>query len=358
MEAINLGIDLGRSQTRLYDGERLLSFPSLVGGDVATVRHGSAQLLEEHLEQNLTLKLGENGYSVGSYALEQSLLFPLNDVDFFQDELNLVLMLAVLGLYMRRQGLTGTPRFKLCLGMPVFSTKRPGYVEKHLRDWTKLHRFEFCGRQVSLEIVQIDPIPQPMGAIYAAILAGQLDYSPEENVGVIDPGHLTTDWILVRLPNELTRYSGQTTRANGERLYDSISEYLTEQGVQVLDPLALMESVHTGAYRDAVGDSIPVPSGLIDEQVAAMAKLIALTVRQSWRDIRVDRMLLVGGFGQLLYPRLQEYPYFKDLQLAKEPRVYNVKGYYEYAVATPLAQGLSQSVASQATSDQRHELEV
>lgn len=334
MDAINLGLDLGRSETRLYDGEQLYVIPTLIGGPVATIRRGNARVADEALESQISVKLGRREYSVGRYALEQPFLFPVNDIDLFADELNLALMLSVLGLYARRNGLEGIPQLKLCIGLPVALTRRASYIEQCVREWTKLHTFEFCGAPMSLDLVQIDVIPQPVGAVYAAILGGQLEYAPTENIGVIDPGHLTTDWVVVRLPNELSSYSGHTTAAAGYRLSDVVSNYLTEQGVHRIDPLAVMEALTTGEYHFN-GTLYPIPEDLTVELIETMAQHIGLTVKQSWRDLSIDRMILVGGFGRLLYPYLTQQPYFRDLALAQDFRYYNVRGTYEYAQATP-----------------------
>jgi hypothetical protein len=334
MDPITLGLDLGRSETRLYDGEHLTVFPSLVGGPVATVRRGNARLVDEVLDQHLSIKLDRHTYTIGRHALEQPFLFPVNDLDLFAEDLNLALLLSMLGLYARRHGLGGIPRFKLCLGLPVALAKRVAYVEQQVRAWTRLHTFEFCGEPMSLDLVQIDVIPQPVGAVYAAILGGQLEYSPTEIIGVIDPGHLSTDWVVVRLPNELAAYSGQTTAAAGFRLTEAVTDHLAAEGVSRINPIGVMEALSSGEYRDN-GAAIPVPSEITAELVELMAQQIALTVRQSWRDLSIDRMLLVGGFGRILYPHLTQYPYFRDLQLASDFRYYNVRGAYEYAVATP-----------------------
>lgn len=335
MEPINLGIDLGRSETRLYDGEQLYVIPTLVGGPVATVRRGTARVNDEALEGYLSVKMGRNEYTVGRHALEQPFLFPVNDVDLFADDLNLALLLGLLGLYARKSGRSGIPKFKLCLGLPVALTRRAAYTERKLAEWTKLHTFEFCGETMSVDLVQVDAIPQPVGAVFAAILEGQLEYSATENLGVIDPGHLSTDWVVVRLPNELSNYSGQTTSAAGYRLTEAVTHHLGEQGVTRFDPLAIMEALTTGEYLDN-GTMVPVGEEVTAELVERMAQQIALTVKQAWRDLSIDRMLLVGGFGRILYPYLTQHGYFRDLQIAEDFRYSNVRGTYEYAMATPL----------------------
>ncbi|MEB3328826.1 MAG: hypothetical protein VKQ33_06300 [Candidatus Sericytochromatia bacterium] len=338
-EVINVGLDLGRSETRIYDGEHLFTFPTMVGGPVATIRRGSAQLLDENLEQNLWVKVDGHEYSIGRYAMEQPFLFPVNEENIFQGELNKALVLAALALLARRTGQGNVPRYKVCLGLPVYLSRRPEYIDASLREWLGRHDFTFCGEPTSLEIIQIDTIPQPVGAVYAAILAGQLDYNPEETIGVVDPGHLTTDWVVVRLPNELTKYSGHTTAVAGYRLYEEVASYLSEQMVPRINPMAVQESLITGVYKDNQGDTLTIPEHLVESLKEIMAQQIALTVKQSWRDLRIHRMLLVGGFGRILYPLLTKYPYFRDLQLAQDPRYYNVKGFFEYAIATPLREG-------------------
>jgi hypothetical protein len=356
-DLVTLGIDLGRSEARLYDGETLITLPAILGGPVATIRRGSSQVIDETLDTHLTVKLGAKTYSVGRYALEQPYHLPLNDLDLFADDLNLVMLLAMLGLYSRQQGFEGTPKFKLCIGLPVALSRRTDYVETHLRAWERLHTFDLSGKPMAVDIAQIDVIPQPVGAVYAGLLAGQLDYAPDENIGVIDPGHLTTDWVVVRLPNELSNYSGQSTAAAGLRLTDAVANYLSDQGIMRQDPVALMEAAASGQYVHN-GTTYTIPAEIIDELVEMMALQVALTVKQSWRDLSIDRMLLVGGFGRLLYPHLTQHPYFRDLQIAQDHRYFNVKGAYEYAIAAPPREGLTGATAPVSAAAQTKEAPV
>lgn len=334
MDVITLGVDLGRSEVRVYDGQALQTFPTLVGGPVELVARGSSKLLEEALAANLSIRTGKHLYTVGRHALEQPILFPLNDLDLFEEDLNLVLLLAALGLYVRKNNIQGTPSFKLGLAVPVFLSRRSGYAEAKAAQWERVHRFEFCGQPMALEITQIEVLPRPLGAIYAATLEGQLDPSPDELTAVLDPGHLATDWVVVKLPKELARFCGHTTAAAGIRLTEAIGDFLATRGVVRVDPLGAMEAVTTGHYIDN-GREISLPSNLIQDLCELMAQHVALTVKQLWRDLSIDNMLLVGGFGQVLYPLLTQYPYLSSLILANDCRYYNVKGAYEFVVRVP-----------------------
>lgn len=332
---VDVGLDLGRSEVRVFDGTRLLTFPALLGGPVANIRRGGESVVLENLEKNLHLRWEGISYSMGTYALEQPFHLPLNEENLLGSELNRVLMLGALALLCKKAGLV-RPRFKVCLGLPVYLSRRQDSLALQLRAWEGQYQFEFMGESIEFEVAQLDPLPQPLGAIYAAYVAGQLDPSPEELVGVIDPGHLTTDWVVYRIPNELKDVSGHTTAVAGYRLYETVAGYLSEQMVPRINPAAVQEALFTGVYRDNQGDPIEIPEALIEEKKAIMAQQIYLTVKQAWRDHRINKMLLVGGFGRLLYPLLTKFPYFRDLQLAQDPRHFNVRGFYEYAVAQPL----------------------
>lgn len=332
---VEVGLDLGRSEVRVFDGTRLLNFPALLGGPVATIRRGGAALVEDHLEKNLELRWEGMTYSMGEYALEQPFLLPLNEENLLDSELNRVLMLGALALLCKKAGLV-RPRFKVCLGLPVYLSRRQDALAMQLRAWEGQYSFDFRGEPIEFEVAQLDPLPQPLGAIYAAYVSGQLEPNPEELVGVIDPGHLTTDWVVYRLPNELKEVSGHTTAVAGYRLEEAVKGYLAEQMLPRINTAAVQEALFTGVYRDNQGDPIEIPDALIEEKKAIMAQHIYLTVKQSWRDLRISKMLLVGGFGRLLYPMLTQFPYFRDLQLAQDPRHANVRGFYEHAIAQPL----------------------
>ncbi|MEB3186368.1 MAG: hypothetical protein VKP72_02895 [bacterium] len=335
MDIITLGIDLGRSEIRLSDGEQVIALPTLLGGPVSTVKRGQSRVGDDFLESQLAVRLGRRSYSVGQLALAQAVDFPVNDPDLFADELNLVLLLALLGLYVRRRGITGTPRFKISLGLPVGLSRRRAHVEAQLATWVGLHQFELAGENLSFEILQIEPMPTAVGAVYAALLEGQVAFSASHNVGVIDAGHTSTDYLVVRLPHELSAYSGHSPAAAGCRLEQILVEFLESEGLVRVHPLRLREALATRVYVDG-STRIEIPETLWADTLEPLAQHVALTVKQAWRDLAIERMVLVGGFGKFLYPYLVQFPYFRDCLLADDVRHLNVRGLFEYALASPL----------------------
>jgi hypothetical protein len=92
---------------------------------------------------------------------------------------------------------------KVPIGLQLFSVR--GEVAKDLpatleavAKWQTLHRFDFCGEPAEIAIERIEPISQPMGTLYQALLDGQLDDPADDAegsdrlVGIIDAGHAAT----------------------------------------------------------------------------------------------------------------------------------------------------------------------
>lgn len=337
MTAINLGIDLGRSETRLYDGQHLLAFPSLVGGPIETIARGNYNLIKA--ENNLFVEVDGRPYSVGRYALEQPFLFPISDPHPMRGELNRVLFLTAMGLAAQRLGWPEKPRLRLCLGLPVYFARNQALNQEILQTWLGRQRVVFRSVPMDFEVERIDIIPEALGTIYQAILEGQIDGEGDGNVieksiGVISIGHQTANWLVVSNLQELSKYSGHFTNAVGYHLHDAIAAHLGQaHGLFQVNSIDLHESILTGVYRDLEGNVYPIPAQLVEQVKRAVARQVALTVEQSWRYTKLDHLLLSGGMGGSLFELMQETPYFHRLQRVSDPRYANVKGYYEYIAA-------------------------
>lgn len=324
-----LGVDLGRSEIRLYDGTLAITLPTLLGGPVSVVRRGGLTLSGEELERNIQITMDGETYSLGKLALNQPFLLPVGTQDFASD-LNRILLLGALGLYGYRQEVQSLD-LQLCIGIPVSLTQHEASIQA-IQQWQGTHRFELSGNTFEITIHQITLVPQPMGSLYSALLNGQLDYDPEAHVGVLDLGYAGTGWMVSQLPGELAQYSGFSPNLAGSRLVEQVSQELLQQGIPQVNPLAALQAIETGTYRQG-GQSYEIDAKAQENILNLMAQQIALTLRQRWQDLSMDTILVTGGLGAKLFPKLQKYPYFSNATLVESPRLANVLGYSEYLTA-------------------------
>lgn len=337
MTVLNLGIDLGRSETRLYDGRHLLSFPSVVGGPIETIARGNYKLAKA--ENNLFVEVDGQPHSVGRYALEQPFLFPVSDPHPLRGELNRVLFLTALGLGAQRLRWSGRTRLNVCVGLPVCFARNEALTRELTRGWLGQQKVVFRGEPMEFEVERIEVIPQPLGTVYQAILDEKIPMGSDSNgieqsIGVISVGHQSANWLVVSSLQELTKYSSHITSGVGYRLHEAIADYLSEQhGLFQQNPIDLADSVVSGVYNDLEGNAYPIPPQLIERVKRSVARQVALTVEQSWRNIKLDHMLLSGGMGGAIFELMQENHYFHRLQRMDDARYANVKGYYEYIEA-------------------------
>lgn len=323
---IKLGVDLGRSEIRLHDGNTAITFPTLLGGPVSVVRRGGLTLSREELERNLQITVDGETYSLGKFALNQPFLLPVGIQDFASD-LNQVLLLGALGLYASHLGRTDL-EVQLCIGIPVCLAEHEESLDA-IKQWQGTHRFELCGHEFTVAIAQIEVMPQPLGALYTALLNGQLEYSPEALVGIVDLGFAGSGWVVSQLPGELVQYSGFSPNLAGNRLVDQLTSELLKQGIPQVTPLAALQALETGEYRHG-GKSYPIDTKTQENILNLMAQQIALTLQQRWQPLEIDTLLVTGGLGEQLFSRLQKQPYFADAVLLENARLANATGYSEY----------------------------
>ncbi|MEB3236413.1 MAG: hypothetical protein VKO64_02155 [Candidatus Sericytochromatia bacterium] len=334
MEPVTLGVDLGRSEIRLFDGETTLRHPALAGGPVRSMARGSARILEEQPEDHMTVRIGRLTHTLGRMALEQPMVFPASGVDLFEDGLAWVHLLGALGLLARHHRTQGTFRVRLGLAVPQLNARRDEALHAAIDTWRGVHRYEFCGQPMAVAIEQIDVLPRTLASVYAATMDGVIDPGPDTTLGVIDAGHVATDWMVARLPRELPRFGGFTQAVAGIRLVEAVEEALLDAGIVRINPLAALGAALEGAYVDG-RVRVDLPEGLLDEMLELMAQQLALTLRQAWRDLSVDQVLLTGGLGARLAPWLEGHKALPDVLLAAEPRHGVAQGAYHFEFRQP-----------------------
>ncbi|MEB3298476.1 MAG: hypothetical protein VKO21_03215 [Candidatus Sericytochromatia bacterium] len=334
MQPVTLGVDLGRSEIRLYDGETMLGYPALAGGPVRSVARGAARLVEDHLEDHITLKVGRHSHTLGRMALEQPMVFPTSGVDLLEDPLAWLQLLAGLGLVARRHRVEDVLKVRLGVAVPHVNARRQDALDGALGSWVGVHEIEFCDKPLTVEIEQVDVLPRTLASVYAATMDGVIDPSPETTLGVIDAGHVATDWMVARLPRELARFGGFSQAVAGVRLVEVVEDFLRDAGVIRINPLAALQASLDGRYVEG-RQQLEVPVGLLDEVLELMAQQLALTLRQAWRDLSLDQVLLAGGLGERLAPWLEDHKGLPGFVLAASPRQGVAQGAYEFAIRQP-----------------------
>ena len=210
----------------------------------------------------------------------------------------------------------------------------PKLLEEAVAGWTGTHRFEFCGQPLTVEIEQLDVLPRALASVYASTMEGLIDPGPDTTLGVVDAGHMATDWLVARLPRELPRYSGFATSVAGVRLVEVVEDILLDEGLVRINPLAALEASVTGKYVEGSRE-LELPTEALEEMRELMAQQLTLTLRQSWRDLALDQVLLTGGLGEVLAPLLEGARGLPGLVLAGSPRTGVARGAYEFAVRQP-----------------------
>lgn len=321
-----IGIDIGYGYTKAYAGPPTppVIFPSVIGiaenikytGDIV---HGG-QLNGIHLETEAGPRF------VGDLALSQSRVnWSARDRRRSAED---TLTLALAGL----SELDVSGPIKLITGLPVewYARDRSDLAER----LTGIHSIRRAGRQpVQVEVVETMVTVQPFGSLFYNIFNkdGKVINSDlaRGQVGVIDIGMLTTDFIIADRGQYREPGSGSTTRAMA-RLYELLSDAIANQfdrpmTIHQTDQAVRQGYVKVRGRKHPLGDLVePILSGLAADILAAVS------TRWQEHEADLDTIIVCGGGANTIGPYLVDR--FPNLMMMSDSNLTNVIGYHRYGL--------------------------
>jgi plasmid segregation protein ParM len=151
-----------------------------------------------------------------------------------------------------------------------------------------------------------------------------------EKIGIIDIGFKTSDFTVA----DRMRYSergSRTTDTGISKAFGMIAGKLREKSGVNIEVYRLYDAVDKGCIKIKGKEyDLKAPTELVFSQLAAS---IASEVDRLWSDDwDIDTIVLTGGGGAALAKYLQPLINGQVVSVdpAKDPRLYNVKGYWKY----------------------------
>lgn len=183
-------------------------------------------------------------------------------------------------------------------------------AEKVVNLLSGTHRFRHAGKTWVVNLMDVQVVPQAMGAYYTATETLLNENQSTERVGVIDIGTYTTDFCLSENVQYHAYESGGTPIGVSTLVAQLKSVLSRDLGFEYTD-----ESVRKAFERREVlvrGETVAVGEQ-VDEVVTQMGKVLQKSLPGSW-DTNAMYLVLAGGggdqhfFGDFLR---KEYPHIK-----------------------------------------------
>ncbi len=324
-----IGLDLGYGFSKITDGSRLYSFPSVVG-QARSLSYISELSSNHDPVKSINLIIDDREYFVGELANYQSpiILFSLTE-NRSDEQIYKVLLLSALSLFFENSGRIT----KLVTGLPISSyfemkdSIRMLYQGSH--QLIKKNLMQNTETKITLEIEKIQVIPQPIGTLYE-LVANQDGVLIENNlttsrIGIIDIGFHTTDYLVIDHMENIDRLSGSCNIGVG-KAYSILNELIKEQ-LKIEKPIYQLDALVQTRIIKVFGKPFDL-SEVIEHAFQAIATKIIAEVDNIWTTKwELDQVYICGGGAAFLYKYLQ--PRFETALLLNQGHLSNVCGFYK-----------------------------
>jgi len=318
---MNVGMDIGYSDTKAICGDRRVTFPSVVGTpDKARFSVNGAGAQDIILTEPANVAVGD------AAVIQSRHLMRREDRGWIESDEWYTLALAAL-----TELTTGTvAELTVVTGLPVaFYTDKEKVVQRLMGE----HRAARDGRRAQVfKVHTARVVPQPFGALLALTLndSGKVADPDLANgtVGVVDVGGKTCNLLSVHKLSEVGRETSSVS-AGAWDVARAVERWLAEnypnlelRAHQVMNAIKTRHVKYFGEVID-LGD-------VIDAALAPMAEQVIAECSQLWNGAgTLDTILVTGGGALLLGPAIQAH--FRHARVVADPVYANALGFYRLA---------------------------
>ena len=319
-----VGLDVGFGYTKVTDGSKAFIFPSVVSPQVNISFRSGVQDPTNRLD-NLEITLEGETCFVGSLALRQG-KFARSTLDRSRTKNREFRFLSLTALALLAE--TPFDEFSIVTGLPVDDYDDRGLIEENL---SGRFRIDIAGREFQFNVRNIMVVPQPYGALMDLIFKdtrGNIDekYS-DAQVGIIDIGYKTTDFVVVHKGEYIQKLSGSLKKGISTFYQAAIpklsAHYQGNWDLQMVD-VALRDG-----FINCLGNRIEIDPELINQELEGLADEIVSWIYTRWSGEPVDYFVCTGGGSIPLKHLLRKA--FPQMSFAENPQQANVQGFYKGA---------------------------
>lgn len=317
---MNIGLDLGYSETKAKSQKRRVRFPSVVGTpDVArfSFSEDGAGII---LTSPVNVQIGEGAVRQSRFVNRRE------DRSWIESDEYYHLALAAL------TELSEGTYVELCLvtGLPVSFYGDKAVLRNLLMGE---HRVAREGRRAQVfNVTDCRVIPQPFGCLLAEALDDKGNVVDHDlatgNIGVVDVGGKTTNLLSVSRLSEIGRETA-SVNVGAWDVVRAIRNWLSDHCPNLdLRDHQLVDAIIT---RQVKYFGEPVDLGaVVDIAIEPMAEQVISQATQLWNGgAGLDAILVSGGGALLLGPAITTH--FRHARVVEEPVFANALGYYRFA---------------------------
>jgi len=319
-----IGLDVGFGYTKAMDETKSIIFPSIMSPAVEITFRSGLEDPSSRLD-HLNVALDGAAYFVGDLARRQG-RFAYATLDRVRTQGQEYRLLFLTALALLAGG--SYEECSVVTGLPV-----DDFEDRRLIEETLAGRFHLtvANQEVTLNIHHLTVVPQPCGAFMDLLFKdtrGNMDEQyADAQVGVIDIGFKTTDFVLIRKGEFIQKLSGSLKKGMS-LVYQAAVPKFTARYPGNWD-LHLVEAALQEGSITSLGKRIEVDSMHLLPDLAGLAKEIAAWIYGRWSSERIDFLVCSGGGSLLLDPHLRKV--FPQMIFIGHPQEANVRGFYKGA---------------------------
>jgi len=301
--------DMGHSAVKLFDGNRIISFPAVVGDT-------QGDLMGRN--NRMKIETNEGAWFVGETALKQSStrIMGRSETWALSPEYRALLLY---GLSEYTSSETGSVVVDLVTGLPIVDYKRNR--ASFIASLEQTHEIKRPGRRaLSMTIRYVRPLPQGFAAARPYL-------ATDRTVATLDLGSRNVNYATFA-GAELIENKTDSAEFGATVVVNDIAKKIEENTRRELNTLDVIKVIKTGKVR-AFNKTYDV-SELINERTGYYARAIDALMARVWGNLaEIDTFAIFGGGALLIGEHIKEQ--FPDQAvIVNDPIFATVRAQYDF----------------------------
>lgn len=159
------------------------------------------------------------------------------------------------------------------------------------------HKFKHCDQQMRVNFIQVDIVPQAMGAYYHGLYTMMSEDESEGRIGVIDIGTYTTDFCLAENV-EYRAWASDGAAVGISDLKRTLKQILLKDFGSEFSDESIMKTFMT--RQVLLRGSIIEVGDRVDDAIQSVASQLTAKIPASW-DVDTMHLILAGGGAQPMF---------------------------------------------------------
>lgn len=316
---INIAIDIGRSESRGWNGRQLKQLPNRIATGKLSVMFG------EKPEDTYEVTYGDKSYILGDGVRLSNTERSVTGSNKTEIE-SVVLCLTMIYLI---AGDNLTIDVNLALGIPVNRFEKD---QKVLAEKLKgSHSFTINGVTYQINIKRTFVMPEPFGTY--KLMESRMPNLENELVGIIDIGQQTSDLMFIDNGDVSDDYSDGSEIAMLTVL-GSAARAIQKQFGNEITIQDLEKCITSGNYQIKIGTGQINAQPFINDAAVRSADSLISKIKGLWGEKigRIDTIILTGGGGAFFETTFKDAfnERNRNIVVPDEPRLANIKGFFAY----------------------------